>query len=154
MRVVKPQSWPVDSARLDWQPNDLPHKWFYVLPDGTGSWGKGLWTGHNTQDRWHLRDNGRVGSEIGALAMRAPDEMLMEYLFIAESSPYAGDAQVTFWLNGEWVGHSAAEEMIVDAAQSVDYVPLWTKLQLYAHANVVPEDTYYDIREFYVSGKR
>ena len=83
--------------------------------------------------------------------MRAPNEMLMEALYVAESAPYAHDAQVTFWLNGEFVGTSSVEN-IVDQG-TTEYEPFMTRLQLYAHANIVPHDTYYDIREFYVSGK-
>ncbi len=33
MRVVKPMTWPVDEGNAA-QPNDLAHKWMYILPDG------------------------------------------------------------------------------------------------------------------------
>ena len=33
MRVVKPVTWPVDEGNAA-QPNDMAHKWMYILPDG------------------------------------------------------------------------------------------------------------------------
>jgi hypothetical protein len=138
-RIVIPAGWP-----------NFGHKWFYVLPVGEDTPGNCVWTSQESSNALRVID-GTDNVEINAAnALAARDtELSIEYHFVAESAPAANNGQVSVWVNDALVGFSAGVRMAAGAA----YTATWRRIHYYAHANVVPSDTYFDVREFYVSGK-
>ena len=131
---------------------DFGHKWFYFLPDGMTVPGQAVWT---SQEPWGalrvIDGNDAVPISSGSGTLDDRDrELAIEYLFVAESSPHAGDGQVFVWLNGELVGSSSTLSMAHDATT---YAAAWKRIHYYNKANSVPSTSYHRVRELYISGR-
>src|SRR5690606_35195292 len=133
-----------------WQ--DTGHKWFYIQPRNEPTPGEAVWTAHEGDDTWRVLDaNNRVNINASRALNIRDSEMALEFRFIAESRPGAGGGSVHSYLQGR---HLGSDNRVAMSRQS-SYGAVWDNLHFYAAANNGPGGTscYFDVREFYVSGK-
>lgn len=124
---------------------EFAHKWFYLFSPGQGAPGGGVWTAIEPNDDWRVIDgNDDVEIDVDGILDIRDAEMLMEFVFVAESSEDAGDGEVHVYLNGEHLQSSTT----LNSGGG----PAWDGIHWYNNANAEQEGSH-DVREFYVSVK-